>query len=140
MTERERLIELLMQGDIAASKQGVFNCCMCRREAETIADYLLENGVIVPPVKMGDIVYIDNAPHNVVHITIEEDGISYCAKYDCDEYECCKECPFAKEISFGEVIMCEGNEYHEFTASDIGKTVFLTREEAEKALAEKDSE
>ena len=80
--------------------------------------------------------YIDNAPHNVVHITIEEDGISYCAKYDCDEYECCKECPFAKEISFGEVIMCEGNEYHEFTASDIGKTVFLTREEAEKALKE----
>ena len=136
MTERERLIKLLMQGDIAAAKQGVFNCCMCRREAETIADYLLENGVIVPPVKMGDIVYIDNAPHNVVHITIEEDGISYCAKYDCDEYECCKECPFAKEISFGEVIMCEGNEYHEFTASDIGKTVFLTREEAEKALKE----
>lgn len=136
MTERERLIELLMQGDIAASKQGVFNCCMCRREAETIADYLLESGVIVPPVKVGDIVYIDNAPHNVAYIMIEEDGISYCAKYDCDEYECCKECPFAKEISFGEVIMCEGNEYHEFTASDIGKTVFLTREEAEKALKE----
>ena len=138
MTERERLIELLMQGDIAASKQGVFNCCMCRREAEAIADYLLESGVIVPPVKVGDIVYIDNAPHNVAYIMIEEDGISYCAKYDCDEYECCKECPFAKEISFGEVIMCEGNEYHEFTASDIGKTVFLTREEAENALKERE--
>ena len=54
MTERERLVELLMQGDIAAAKQGVFNCCMCRREAETIADYLLENGVIVSPVKMGE--------------------------------------------------------------------------------------
>lgn len=52
MTEREKLIELLMQGDIAAAKQGVFNCCMCRREAETIADYLLENGVIVPGVKV----------------------------------------------------------------------------------------
>ena len=54
MSERERLIELLMQGDIAASKQGVFNCCMCRREAETIADYLLENGVIILPCKIGD--------------------------------------------------------------------------------------
>ena len=54
MTDRERLVELLMQGDIAAAKQGVFNCCMCRREAETIADYLLENGVIVPPVKVGE--------------------------------------------------------------------------------------
>ena len=54
MTERERLIELLMQGDIAAAKQGVFNCCMCRREAETIADYLVESGVIVPPAKVGE--------------------------------------------------------------------------------------
>ena len=137
MTERERLIELLMQGDIAAAKQGVFNCCMCRREAETIADYQLENGVTVLPVKGGDIVYIDNAPHNVAYIMIEEDGISYCAKYDCDERNCL-ECPYAKEISFGEVIMCEGNEYHEFTASDIGKTVFLTREEAENALKERE--
>ena len=137
MTERERLIELLMQGDIAAAKQGVFNCCMCRREAETIADYLLENGVTVLPVKVGDIVYIDNAPHNVAYIMIEEDGISYCAKHDCDERNCL-ECPYAKEISFGEVIMCEGNEYHEFTASDIGKTVFLTREEAENALKERE--
>ena len=52
MTERERLIELLMQGDIAAAKQGVFNCCMCKREAEILADHLLENGVIVPGVKV----------------------------------------------------------------------------------------
>lgn len=52
MTERERLIELLMQGDIAAAKQGVFNCCMCKREAEILADFLLENGVIVPGVKV----------------------------------------------------------------------------------------
>ena len=154
MTERERLIELIEAGTRIAYDRSLedvkrivkenhhFNSATDRTVSvsEMVADFLLENGVIVPPVKMGDIVYIDNAPHNVVHITIEEDGISYCAKYDCDEYECCKECPFAKEISFGEVIMCEGNEYHEFTASDIGKTVFLTREEAEKALAEKDSE
>ena len=54
MNDRDRLIELLMQGDIAAAKQGVFNCCMCRREAETIADYLLESGVIILPCKIGD--------------------------------------------------------------------------------------
>ena len=137
MTERERLIELLKKAPYGANAITLSDKHKDSILGE-IADYLLENGVIVPPVKMGDIVYIDNAPHNVVHITIEEDGISYCAKYDCDEYECCKECPFAKEISFGEVIMCEGNEYHEFTASDIGKTVFLTREEAEKALKERE--
>ena len=150
MTERERLIKLIEDGTRIAYDRSLeevrrivkenhhFNSATDRTVSisEMVADYLLENGVIVPPVKVGNIVYIDNAPHNVVYITIEEDGISYCAKYDCDEYECCKECPFAKEISFGEVIMCEGNEYHEFTASDIGKTVFLTREEAEKALEE----
>lgn len=139
MTERERLIELLKNDSCESPMLCDPNCkyaSLKRCYEERTADYLLENGVIVPPVKVGDIVYIDNAPHNVVYIAIEEDGISYCAKYDCDEYECCKECPFAKEISFGEVIMCEGNEYHEFTASDIGKTVFLTREEAEKALEE----
>ena len=134
MTERDRLIELIVTAENEVFR--AFPYTNSTKRIEMVADYLLENGVIVPPVKMGDIVYIDNAPHNVVHITIEEDGISYCAKYDCDEYECCKECPFVKEISFGEVIMCEGNEYHEFTASDIGKTVFLTREEAEKALKE----
>ena len=135
MTARARLIELLKKAPYGANAITLSDKHKDSILGE-IADYLLENGVIVPLVKMGDIVYIDNAPHNVVHIAIEEDGISYCAKYDCDEYECCKECPFAKEISFGEVIMCEGNEYHEFTASDIGKTVFLTLEEAKKALKE----
>ena len=134
MTERERLIEIIVTAENEVFR--AFPYTNSTKRIEMVADYLLESGVIVPLVKMGDIVYIDNAPHNVVHITIEEDGISYCAKYDCDEYECCKECPFAKEISFGEVIMCEGNECHEFIASDIGKTVFLTREEAEKALKE----
>lgn len=152
MTERDRLIKLIEEGTRIAYDKSLeevrrivkenhhFNSATDRTVSisEIVADFLLSNGVIVPPVKVGDIVYIDNAPHNVVYIAIEEDGISYCAKYDCDEYECCKECPFAKEISFGEVIMCEGNEYHEFTASDIGKTVFLTREEAEKALEERE--
>lgn len=135
MTERERLIELLMQGDIAASKQGVFNCCMCKREAEILADYLLENGVTVLPAKVGDTVYIKNEPHDILAMYIEGNEISYIANYDCEERNCL-ECPYAKEILFGEVTMCEKSEYSEFTASDIGKTVFLTREEAENALKE----
>ena len=137
MNERERLIELLMQGDIAASKQGVFNCCMCKREAEILADYLLENGVTVLPAKVGDTVYIKNEPYDILAMYIEETEISYIANYDCDERNCL-ECPYAKEILFGEVTMCEKSEYSEFTASDIGKTVFLTREEAKKALKERE--
>ena len=45
MTERERLIELLMQ--------GAFNCSRSKWRAVFIADYLLANGVRVPPVVVG---------------------------------------------------------------------------------------
>ena len=43
---RDRLIELL---DEAMDKKGIY--------LKEIADYLLENGVIVPPFKIDDIVY-----------------------------------------------------------------------------------
>ena len=47
MSEKERLIELLDQ-----------NCGYVEEQkAEMLADYLLENGVIVSPVKVGDTVY-----------------------------------------------------------------------------------
>ena len=57
MSERERLIELLKQ-NCHCKDENCSNCnsngiCFTHREA----DYLLENGVIVPPVKVGDTVY-----------------------------------------------------------------------------------
>ena len=60
MNERERLIELLMLGELEADKQGVFNCSRSKWKAEIMADFLLKNGVTVLPVKVGDTVYIDN--------------------------------------------------------------------------------
>ena len=121
MTERERLIELFMRGDIAAAKQGVFNCCMCRREAETIADYLLENGVIVPPVQVGATVYCtDSYRHLIKPLEIIGFEVDY-TKRICKYY-------------------CSGGDYTPawFKPAEIGKTVFLTREEAEKALKERE--
>ena len=48
MTERERLIELLKEVNTMRNmRQGLGEC----------ADYLLANGVIVPPCKVGDTVY-----------------------------------------------------------------------------------
>ena len=117
MTERERLVELLMQGDIAASKQGVFNCCMCKREAEILADHLLENGVIVPPVQVGATVYCTDSYRHLIK-PLEIFGFD-CTKRICKYY-------------------CSGGDYTPawFNPAEIGKTVFLTREEAEKALKE----
>ena len=112
MTERERLIELLMQGDIAAAKQGVFNCCMCKREAEILADYLLENGVIVPPCKVGDIVYIFERGSYIIPI--------------CGQGKPHWEIKIEK-CSFKYWLL----DNHKF-----GVNMFFTREEAEKALKE----
>ena len=53
MTERERLIELI--------QKSVNGCA--RNWAETIADYLLENGVIVPPCKVGTHLYRITQPY-----------------------------------------------------------------------------
>ena len=44
MTERERLVELL-KTMIHSSKEMTF---------DDMADYLLDNGIIVPPCKFGD--------------------------------------------------------------------------------------
>ena len=112
MTEREKLIELLMQGDIAAAKQGVFNCCMCRREAETIADYLLENGVTVLPCKVGDMVYIFERGSYIIPI--------------CGQGKPHWEIKIEK-CSFKYWLL----DNHKF-----GVNMFFTREEAEKALKE----
>ena len=114
MNEREKLIELLMQGDIAAAKQGVFNCCMCRREAETIADYLLESGVIVPPVKVGDTVYIFERGSYIIPI--------------CGQGKPHWEIKIEK-CSFKYWLL----DNHKF-----GVNMFFTREEAEKALKERE--
>ena len=114
MNERERLIELLMQGDIAAAKQGVFNCCMCKREAEILADYLLENGVIVPPCKVGDMVYIFERGNYIIPL--------------CGQGKPHWEIKIEK-CSFKYWLL----DNHKF-----GENMFFTREEAEKALKERE--
>lgn len=59
MTERERLIELLLKCD---KVHEVLNCFHERprkvQAAELIADHLLANGVIVPPCKVGSTIYM----------------------------------------------------------------------------------
>ena len=125
MNDRDRLIELLMQGDIAASKQGVFNCCMCRREAETIADYLLENGVIVPPVYVGGTVY--EIRRKAVSPSGRETNCGICT------ISFLKHC-----INIGSELYVKGKPYVKSYFYRLGKTVFLTHEEAEKALKERE--
>lgn len=104
MTGRERLTALLMAGaGVFISKNGALNCTK-------LADYLLEHGVIVPPCKVGDMVY------RVTTLQKEElifENIIKRVIYDAGD------CAFDERA--------------------IGKTVFLTREEAEQALKEREN-
>ena len=90
--------------------------------SESIADYLLANGVIVPPCKVGDTVYIiDEAEDEcsedfvldveVLHLFVNKHGIALDLKL-----------PLGMRLN---------------TWALVGRNVFLTREEAENALAER---
>ena len=76
---------------------------------EKVADHLLANGVIVPPCKVGDSIF------RVGNGEIWEWLIEHIEIY-------------GDEIGFVD----DGENY--FTPDKIGKTVFLTKEEAEQAL------
>lgn len=111
MDERERLMKLI--ADIP--------------KAQTIpemADYLLENGIIVPPVKVGDTVYT-NIPDSW---WLRDKDLPCKAKV-----------AYINIDSRGKYINIAINKHftQSVTFNEIGDTVFLTREEAEKALAER---
>ena len=75
--------------------------------------------LVVPPCKVGDTVWIkgDKFPAEIEEIRITDDGV-YFAYVEYDK-------------GYEETEVWDNGE---FTLSDIGKTVFLTREAAEKAL------
>ena len=92
--------------------------------AEEMAKYLIDNGVIVPPCKVGDTVWFLNRYYS---ISMRKDAV-YEAK-------------IARVYVEKDNVLCLSvqikNEWGttEFPRiTEIGKTVFLTREEAERAL------
>lgn len=103
---RDRLIELI---DEAINDEYT--------SYSNIADYLLANGVIVPPCKVGDKVY-----------AIFEDKIR--------ELKVISHTSLVSETVKTMTIHCTNyrGAGRAFEWCDIGKTVFLTREEAEKSL------
>lgn len=121
---KDRLIELL---DNAVIGRGTYladgtlvDVCgekaIDKITAIALADYLLANGVIVPPCKVGDIVYaifegkIETL--KVVHAIIEESAEGVSKYYDAEN-------KFLKMP---------------FAECHIGKSIFLTPEAAEQAL------
>ena len=114
---RDRLITLL---DEAMDKKGIY-LAMDKKGIylKEIADYLLENGVIVPPFKIDDIVY--GISRGQI-IPIQIDTIQY-TKRGIDVYG-------SNEEYFGYSTI------HLDINNQIGIQWYKTREEAEKALKE----
>lgn len=116
---RDRLIELL--GDFP-----IFHSTMKERwmpeAVERLADHLLAEGVIVPPCKVGDKAY---------HLT----GIDTREELDLTDVFEGKVCSISKQEDTL-WIFCRYNNglTYWYTESDIGRKLFLAKEEAEKAL------
>ena len=127
MTDRERLIELIVNADTYDS----YECKLCTKEdtsctlcnAGKLADHILADGWIRPPCMVGDTVYPLNADRRfraiIEKIEINANGLLfYWVQYDVGVD--CTEC-WDEDL---------------FTIDDIGKTVFLDETEYLIALKE----
>lgn len=146
MTQKDRLIELLHDWG-TKNTDGI--------NADSVAKHLLENNVMVLPCKVGDTVYIiekcENIDSQLDGTLWNSDGSHgtatgyYCPYEDCcphdtddckmvrDKYAIFKDT--VKEIYIYEedMLILFENCYGRYI-KNFGKTIFLTREEAEKAL------
>ena len=115
MTDRERLIDLMIEAKRTDPETGSFT--------DYLADYLLEHGVIVLPCKVGDRVhYIETCR------TAEDWGKLYIS------WEEVKQLSFNKH---GRWLVLTDNAL--FDWREIGTVAFLTSEEAERALKEREN-
>lgn len=112
---RDRLIELMQEWGTKNTDSFPF---------ENVADHLLENGVVCLPCKVGDKTFLLLEKISGGYAIIE----SKCMKIVDNGY--------GKNFSMFFDCVEIGNTL-EFDIYDFGKTFFLAREEAEKALAER---
>ena len=117
---RDRLIELLR--DAKKNTKGA-NCDLEREHL--IADYLIENGVIVSPCKVGDVVYAYREYFGILKYLVSKFSVSYMGKEnDYLYWEAVAYAPDTDELL----------DEMEFDIDEIGKYVFFTYEEAEQKL------
>lgn len=111
MTPKEKLIDLMRAAEESCpTDQPLF---------DAIADTMINAGVIVPPVKLGQTVWLikPNAYRNKLVETEVEKIV------------------FKSKMGLYMKLSCD--ELYETSCWSIGKTVFFTQEEAEMALAER---
>lgn len=120
MTQKERLVELLDGLELPPIDTDG-EMYLEKSDAEYIADYLLKNGVIVPPCKVGDVVYRLNV-----------DCTQPC-DFDCDDD--CYHCKYRVANIYD--VLLDGLRKVLTAMEWWGKYYFPTREAAKKALKER---
>ena len=108
---RERLIEILNVP--IYPKEGV-------DPAEVVADYLIDNGVILPPCNVGDVVWFIEPT----------DWLQTKWRCDCGKVSMIQQ----KSDKTWKFRISKGRSVADYAAERIGKTVFFSKEEAEKAV------
>ncbi len=130
---RDRLIELIAQ----IEREYAEYHSDCEEAGVTImtsfedmlADHLLAEGVIVPPCKVGDTVYkVVNDKRVKKPYECKVVGFWYSADERCNNVHLVRYVNDIFDSSFS------------IPFADFGKTVFLTREEAEKALERREND
>ena len=112
--DRERLIDLMIDAKRTEPETGSFT--------DYLADYLLEHGVIVLPCKVGDKVYEITGRKTVSVYKVRAIRVELFSLFI--------EWDIVEGIVWKSLVI---------NAGEIGKTVFLTREEAERALKEREN-
>ena len=112
MNDRDKLIELLKKADDIASKKLIMDYDDAIADN---ADYLLANGVIVPKYKVGDRVWYITGIHNAIVKSAIVDEIIINCNGVSDLFVTSDTCSFENSVDI----------------------FYLTKEEAEKALAER---
>jgi hypothetical protein len=115
VTQKERLVEILREKPYGHSSY------------EDFADYLLENAVIVPPCKVGNELYYIPFGKTIVKCFV------YAVEYT--ENATTIKCSIWHKERTGLL----HKQYVYFNDDDFCKTVFLSKEEAEKAISERSS-
>ncbi len=124
MNERERLIELLEKAEEKAEaylreNDYTYRIPTLKEICGVYADHLLANGVIVPPCKVGDKIFfiVNMSEHLAFNDFVTDDTVTKIG------------------VTTKGILHEKGVDF-----TDFGKTVFLTREEAEAALKERGEE
>lgn len=137
MTDRERLIELIKKCvDISRNVTGLFSW-------GDVADYLLANGVIVPPCNVGDKVAV-RACCECVTTTPDNDECRYICPFEddceCEDCDDANERIFNTEISsifnngFGWKVTFKDLDCIEASYTDLGISFFIGENAEQQAI------